>query len=80
MAAMATAIFSVPDDIKAEFDRVFGGQNKSAVLAELMRKAVAEVTRRERRVEIFRALTRRRKQRPPLSDKGLRASRVSGRP
>ena len=77
---MATVNFSVPDDIKAEFDRVFGGQNKSAVIADLMRKAVAEVTRRERRMEIFRALTRRRKQRPPLSDKELHASRISGRP
>ena len=77
---MATVNFSVPDDIKAEFDRVFGGQNKSAVIADLMRKAVAEVTRRERREEFFRVLTQRRKQRPSLSDTEIYASRVSGRP
>jgi metal-responsive CopG/Arc/MetJ family transcriptional regulator len=77
---MATVNFSVPDDVKAEFDRVFGDQNKSAVIADLMRKAVAEVTRRERREEIFRVLTQRRKQRPSLSDKEIHASRVSGRP
>jgi metal-responsive CopG/Arc/MetJ family transcriptional regulator len=77
---MATVNFSVPDDVKAEFDRVFGGQNKSAVIADLMRKAVAEVTRRARREEIFRVLTQRRKQRPSLSDKEIHASRVLGRP
>ena len=34
---MATVNFSVPDDVKSEFDRFFGDQNKSAVIAELMR-------------------------------------------
>jgi hypothetical protein len=77
---MATVNFSVPDDIKAEFDRVFGGQNKSAVIADLMRKAVAEVTRRKRREEIFRVLTQRRKQRPSLSDEEIHTSRALGRP
>ena len=36
---MATVNFSVPDDVKAKFDKTFSGQNKSAVLAELMRRA-----------------------------------------
>jgi hypothetical protein len=67
---MATVNFSVPDDIKAEFDKVFGGQNKSAVIANLMRNAVAEVKRRKRREDIFQTLTQRRAQRPSLS--GLR--------
>jgi metal-responsive CopG/Arc/MetJ family transcriptional regulator len=77
---MATVNFSVPDDIKAEFDRVFGAQNKSAVIADLMRKAIADVKQRERRVDIFRLLTQRRKQRPSLSDGQIRTSRSAGRP
>ena len=77
---MATVNFSVPDDIKTEFDRVFGGQNKSAVIADLMRKAVAEVKRRKRREAIFRTLTQRRTERPSISDAQLRASRTIGRP
>jgi metal-responsive CopG/Arc/MetJ family transcriptional regulator len=77
---MATVNFSVLDDIKAEFDRVFGGQNKSAVIADLMRKAVAEVKRRKRREDIFRTLTQRRKERPSISDGAIRASRITGRP
>lgn len=77
---MATVNFSVPDDIKAEFDRVFGSQNKSAVIAELMRKAIADVKQRKRREEIFRLLTQRRPQRPSLSDEKIRTSRATGRP
>lgn len=77
---MATVNFSVPDDVKAAFDKTFKGQNKSAVIAELMRKAVNESKQRKRREEIFRLLTQRRSQRPSLSDKEIRAARVSGRP
>jgi hypothetical protein len=39
---MATVNFSIPDEVEAEFDRVFGAQNKSAVIADLMRWAIAE--------------------------------------
>jgi metal-responsive CopG/Arc/MetJ family transcriptional regulator len=77
---MATVNFSVPDDIKAEFDKAFGGQNKSAVIADLMRKAVADVKRRKRRENIFRVLTQRRAERPSRSDAQIRASRATGRP
>jgi metal-responsive CopG/Arc/MetJ family transcriptional regulator len=77
---MATVNFSVPDDVKAEFDKVFGDQNKSAVIAELMRNAVAEARRRKQRESIFRALTQRRAERPTLTDKQIRTSRTSGRP
>jgi len=77
---MATVNFSVPDDVKAAFDRVFGAQNKSAVIADLMRKAVAEASRRERREELFRRLTERRSRRRRLSDERIRAAREAGRP
>lgn len=76
---MATVNFSVPDDVKAEFDRFFGDQNKSAVIADLMRNAVAEAKRRKQRESIFRALTQRRSERPSVSDKQIRASRTAGR-
>jgi hypothetical protein len=36
---MATVNFSVPDEVKAAFDKAFSRQNKSAVVAELMRSA-----------------------------------------
>jgi hypothetical protein len=78
-ARMATVNFSVPDDVKAEFDKAFGGQNKSAVIADLMRKAVADAKLRKRRMDIFRTLTRRRSERASLSDAQIRASRTAGR-
>jgi metal-responsive CopG/Arc/MetJ family transcriptional regulator len=77
---MATVNFSVPDELKAEFDRVFGGQNKSAVIAELMRQAIADVTRRARREKLFNVLTQQRKQRPSASNEEIRSARTSGRP
>jgi metal-responsive CopG/Arc/MetJ family transcriptional regulator len=73
---MSTVNFSIPDDVKEEFGRVFDGRNKSAIIAELMRKAIAEVKRRKQREELFRALTEQRAQRPLLSDKELQASRA----
>jgi metal-responsive CopG/Arc/MetJ family transcriptional regulator len=77
---MATVNFSVPDEVKSEFDKVFGGRNKSAVIADLMRKAVSEERQRTDRERIFRTLTARRAQRPRVSDKAIRAARTVGRP
>lgn len=77
---MATVNFSVPDDVKEAFDKHFRGQNKSAIIADLMRSAVAEARLRKRREEIFHKLTQRRAQRPSLTDSKVRASRAAGRP
>ena len=77
--SMATVNFSVPDEVKAAFDRTFKGQNKSAVIAELMRRAVSEAKLKQRRRELFRSLTEGRSKRPSLSDAELRAIRRSGR-
>ena len=37
---MSTVNFSVPEDVKEAFNTAFDGQNKSAVIADLMREAV----------------------------------------
>lgn len=77
---MATVNFSVPDEIKKAFDQVFKGQNKSAVIADFMRKAVDETKQRKRREGIFRLLTQRRSERPSASSEAVRAARILGRP
>lgn len=77
---MATVNFSVPDAVKAEFDRMFGKENKSAVIAGLMRKAVADAKRQKRREEVFRSLTQRRALRPGVPARKARSARVAGRP
>lgn len=39
---MGTMNFSIPDDVKDKFNEVFKDENKSAVIAELMRRAVED--------------------------------------
>lgn len=39
---MAMAYFSVPDQVKQEFDRCFAWQNKSAILSRLMQDAIEQ--------------------------------------
>lgn len=77
---MATVNFSVPDDVKDAFNATFGDQNKSAVIAELMREAVARAERKQRsRAAIARILERRPKA-PLRGAASLRTARAKGRP
>ena len=43
---MATMNFSIPDDVKEAFNKVFEGENKSAVVAGLMRRAIEDGLKR----------------------------------
>ncbi|MGQ0833365.1 MAG: hypothetical protein ACT4O5_00335 [Gammaproteobacteria bacterium] len=76
---MATVNFSVPDNVKRDFDRAFQGENKSAVIADLMRGAIEQTKLRKRRMRLFRTLTARRQQRPPATDAQIRAARAKTR-
>ena len=77
---MATMNFSVPDDVKAAFNKTFEGQNKSAVIAELMREAVERVRRRKQSQSAVREILMRRQGRRSLSDEEIRSAREKGRP
>ncbi len=76
---MATVNFSVPDEVKEAFNQAFEGQNKSAIIAELMRHAVDEAERRRTRAAAIRRLGRRRAKRPAANDAAIRKARESGR-
>ena len=77
---MSTVNFSVPDEVKDEFNAVFSGQNKSAIIAELMREAVERARRKERsRAAISRILSRR-KRAPAVTETTFRKAREKGRP
>lgn len=76
---MSTVNFSVPDDVKEAFNHTFQGQNKSAVIAELMRQAVDNAALAARRRETFRVLTERRDKRPNVTGEQMRAAREKGR-
>lgn len=77
---MATMNFSVPEDVKKQFDKVFAGKNKSAVLTQLMQQAVEEHKRAGRRKRAIDQLLALRKQAPRVTDKAIRLARNQGRP
>ena len=81
---MGTMNFSIPDDVKDEFNEVFEGENKSAVITGLMRRAIEERQQRVKKDDAFDALMaellRARSQDPPMSDEEIRRIRVEGRP
>ena len=77
---MATVNFSVPDDVKAAFDKAFGDQNKSSIIADLMRRAVYERELQIRRQRLFRQLGDARSSRRSISSDDIDAARFADRP
>jgi hypothetical protein len=77
---MATVNFSVPSDVKDAFEKAFRRQNKSAVLTDLMRQAVEERRRSQRRAKVIEQLLALRKGTRRVADKTIRAARKRGRP
>jgi metal-responsive CopG/Arc/MetJ family transcriptional regulator len=77
---MATINFSVPDDVKDDFNKIFKGENKSAILTRLMRDAVEERKRQKRRMTAINAILRLRAKSAAFSDDEIRKARKIGRP
>ncbi|WAR43350.1 hypothetical protein [Methylomonas rapida] len=77
---MATVNFSVPDDVKDAFNAAYQGQNKSAVIADLMREAVERAERKQRSHQAIARIVERRKHAPALTNEQIRAAREDGRP
>jgi hypothetical protein len=53
---MATMSFSVPDDVRDRFDKVFKGHNKNAVITTLLMHAIEEEERRLRSLRLVERL------------------------
>jgi hypothetical protein len=77
---MATVNFSVPEDVKNAFNKTFKGQNKSAIIAELMRRAVEEAKVRSQRSRAIRKLLGMRLKIRPMTEEEFRRVRETGRP
>lgn len=77
---MSTVNFSVPEEVKKSFNETFQGQNKSAIIAELMLEAVERAQRRRRGHEAVGRILERRKRAPFLTAEEIRAAREDGRP
>jgi hypothetical protein len=76
---MAIMNISVPQDVKDAFDHAFAGKNKSAILTDLMRKAVEEVDLQAVRMRILEEVAANRPSRPTVTDAQIRRTRIAGR-
>ncbi len=72
---MATMNFSIPDDVKEAFNKAFEGENKSAVIAGLMRKAIEERERSRRSADFVERLRGIRARGRPVTDEEIRRAR-----
>lgn len=77
---MATVNFSVPDEVRDAFDDAFANENKSAIIAALMRQAVEERQRGERRARAIDRLLRLRARAKPVRAAAVQRARRRGRP
>ena len=77
---MPSVNFSVPEDIKTAFNATFAGQNKSAVIAALMREAVERALAQKRSREAISRILARRRKAPTRNAAQLAAARATGRP
>ena len=77
---MSTVNFSVPDDVKVAFNATFEGQNKSALIADLMREAVERAKQKKASEAAYLRIVKRRKSAPAFTLAQVRAARVAGRP
>ena len=77
---MATVNFSVPEDVKEAFNTAFDGQNKSAVIADLMREAVERSQRRQLHRSAVDRILANRVNAPHITEAEFRAAREDGRP
>ena len=72
---MSTVNFSVPDDVKKAFNEAYKGQNKSAIIAELMMEAVERAAPKQRHREAIANILARRAEMEPVTEEEIRAAR-----
>jgi hypothetical protein len=76
---MSTVNFSVPEEVKQAFNEAFQGQNKSAIIADLMLEAVERAQARQRSQTAYQRILERRKHAPSVGEDAFRAAREAGR-
>lgn len=72
---MGTMNFSIPDDIKDDFNRTFAHENKSAVVAKLLQQAVAQARRKAQSDAAFMRILAGRQQAPQVSTDAILQTR-----
>jgi hypothetical protein len=64
---MSTVNFSVPEEVRQEFNRLFANENKSAILTKLMQQAIAEKKQQQRRQLAIDKVLQLRESQDPVS-------------
>ena len=77
---MATINFSISEELKEEFQTTFEKENRSALIAQLMRKAIEERKQQARRSAVIASILDWRAQQPAISPREARRARQAGRP
>lgn len=77
---MATVNYSVPDEIKKRFNEVFAHENKSHLIADLMKQVIEERERQLQRSRAIDALLKLRAKQKPISKKAFNKARHENRP
>ncbi len=73
---MATVNFSVPEDVRQEFNQLFSQENKSAILTKLMQQAIAEKKRQHRRQLAVDKILDLRASQAPVSAQEIEQARI----
>lgn len=77
---MGTMNFSIPDEVKDAFNEMFKDENKSAIVAGLMRRAVEDRQRRRRSETLLEQMRRMHAMGRTYTDEEIRRMREEGRP
>ncbi|MGO9460988.1 MAG: hypothetical protein ACLP1W_12880 [Rhodomicrobium sp.] len=84
---MTIMTIRIPDDVKEALDKAFEGQDKDAIIAQIIRDGLAarglsapDGDLAERRRKAVDAILELRKQPPYFSDAEIKAAREEGRP
>ena len=72
---MAIINFSVPDEVKQEFDELFASESESTVLIDLMRRAIEERKRAQQRQTVFKRILQLRENAPTVSEAEVQRAR-----
>ena len=78
--AFTTVNYSIPEELKEAFNAEFSSENKSAVIARLMQRALDERQLERRRAAAIDALLEFRRTQNPVSERDVATARRRGRP
>lgn len=77
---MAAVQFKIPDEVEDAFNAAYAGEDKNAIITELMREAVERAARQRQRHAAIDRILDRRSRAPIRSDPEIAAARHEGRP